>query len=57
MEDHLWGPLIICVALFVAILANFIFRLQDALGHTGVNPMSFKNAWLEAGNRSTRFGK
>ncbi|ODN72969.1 hypothetical protein L202_08372 [Cryptococcus amylolentus CBS 6039] len=51
--DLLWGPLLICAALFIAILANFIFRLQDAKKHTGINPLSFQNAWYQAGVKST----
>ncbi|WVR07537.1 hypothetical protein IAU60_004579 [Kwoniella sp. DSM 27419] len=49
----LWGPLLICLALFVAILVNFIFRLKEAKSHTGVNPLSLQNAWYEAGVKST----
>lgn len=48
--DQLWGPLLICIALFVAILANFIFRLADARkAHDGQNPLDFKLAWAKAG--------
>jgi hypothetical protein len=44
--DQLWGPLLICVALFVAILANFLFRLAEARkAHHGENPLSFSKAW------------
>ncbi|KIR42004.1 hypothetical protein I307_06438 [Cryptococcus deuterogattii 99/473] len=51
--DLLWGPIFICLALFVAILANFIFRLHEAKKHTGVNPLSFTYAWNEAGTKSS----
>ncbi|KAK8854738.1 hypothetical protein IAR55_003477 [Kwoniella newhampshirensis] len=47
--DLLWGPLVICLALFVAILVNFIFRLTEARRQMGVNPMSLQNAWYHAG--------
>nr|XP_031864088.1 uncharacterized protein CI109_000732 [Kwoniella shandongensis]KAA5531160.1 hypothetical protein CI109_000732 [Kwoniella shandongensis] len=47
--DLLWGPLFICLALFVAILANFVFRLTEARRQMGVNPLSFQNAWYQAG--------
>ena len=47
-SDLIWGPMFICVALFVAILANFIFRIQQAKEHTGINPMSITNAWAHA---------
>jgi len=43
--DLLWGPLFICLALFVAISANFIFRLQETRKQTGVDPLSIRNAW------------
>ncbi|KAK1927237.1 putative vacuole fusion, non-autophagic-related protein [Papiliotrema laurentii] len=46
--DNLWGPLFICLALFVAILANFIFRVHQAREHIGSNPMSFSTAWTHA---------
>jgi hypothetical protein len=49
--------LFICLALFVAILTNFIFRLQQVQENTGVNPLSFSNAWYEAGVRSSWLGK
>ncbi|WVO14358.1 hypothetical protein L204_101991 [Cryptococcus depauperatus] len=45
--DFLWGPLIICAALFVAVLANFIFRFHEVQRNTGVNPLSFQNAWQQ----------
>lgn len=51
--DLLWGPIFICLALFIAILANFIFRLHEAKKHTGVNPLSFTYAWNEAGTKSS----
>lgn len=52
--DQLWGPLLICAALFVAILVNFIVRVQDAKQkHGGANPLSFANAWKVAGEKST----
>lgn len=52
--DQLVGPLLICVALFIAILANFIFRLVEARkAQPGVNPLSFTNAWQVAGKEST----
>jgi hypothetical protein len=44
----MWGPMFICAALFIAILANFIFRLQQAHEKTGVNPMSLQYAWSQA---------
>lgn len=55
--DTLVGPMLICVALFVAILANFVFRLQESHKHTGINPMSFQNAWQQAGLKSSWVGK
>jgi hypothetical protein len=55
--DTLLGPLLICAALFIAILANFIFRLRESHKHTGINPMSFQNAWYEAGIKSSWVGK
>lgn len=51
--DLLWGPIFICLALFIAVLANFIFRLHEAKKHTGVNPLSFTYAWNEAGAKSS----
>ena len=57
LADTLLGPLLICAALFIAILANFIFRLKESHKHTGVNPMSFQNAWYEAGIKSSWVGK
>nr|XP_019006710.1 uncharacterized protein I203_00303 [Kwoniella mangroviensis CBS 8507]OCF70171.1 hypothetical protein I203_00303 [Kwoniella mangroviensis CBS 8507] len=51
--DLLWGPMFICLALFVAILANFIFRFREARKEIGVNPLSFQNAWYEAGVKSS----
>lgn len=52
--DQLWGPILICLALFVAILVNFIVRLQDAREkHGDTNPLSFANAWKVAGEKST----
>ncbi|KAL0247132.1 hypothetical protein I308_104167 [Cryptococcus tetragattii IND107] len=51
--DLLWGPIFICLALFIAILANFIFRLHEAKKHTGINPLSFTYAWNEAGTKSS----
>ncbi|OWT38558.1 hypothetical protein J008_04381 [Cryptococcus neoformans] len=51
--DLLWGPIFICFALFIAILANFIFRLHEAQQHTGFNPLSFKYAWNEAAIKSS----
>ncbi|WWC63359.1 uncharacterized protein I303_105959 [Kwoniella dejecticola CBS 10117] len=51
--DLLWGPMLICLALFVAILANFIFRFQEARKELGVNPLSLQNAWYEAGVKSS----
>lgn len=54
--DQLWGPLIICAALFVAILANFILKLEEAKkAHEGLglNPLSFAHAWKVAGQKST----
>lgn len=53
IADLLWGPICICAALFIAILANFIFRLQESHREIGVHPMSFRNAWDVAGNRSS----
>lgn len=29
LEDQLWGPLLICAAMFIAILANFIIRVRE----------------------------
>ncbi|CAD6578988.1 MAG: hypothetical protein TREMPRED_002324 [Tremellales sp. Tagirdzhanova-0007] len=55
--DLVWGPMFISVALLIAVLANFIFRIQEAHRQTGVNPMSFQNAWYQAGLRSSRIGK
>ncbi|GFZ50929.1 hypothetical protein JCM24511_08687 [Saitozyma sp. JCM 24511] len=55
--DLLAGPLFICAALFVAILVNFVLRLQQAREKTGVNPLSLSNAWYEAGVRSSWVGK
>jgi len=55
--DMLWGPLSICLALFIAILVNFIFRFQEAHRTTGANPLSFQNAWVQAGLRSSWVGK
>ncbi|KAK4688441.1 hypothetical protein P7C73_g1673, partial [Tremellales sp. Uapishka_1] len=55
--DLLWGPLCICLAIFVAILANFIFRIQEARRETGANPLSFQNAWYQAGQKSSWMGK
>lgn len=52
MLDLLWGPIFICFALFIAILANFIFRLHEAQQHTGLNPLSLKYAWNEAGMKN-----
>ena len=46
--DNMWGPMFICAALFIAILANFVFRLQQAHEKTGVNPMSLQYAWSQA---------
>ncbi|WOO77093.1 Vacuolar transporter chaperone 3 [Vanrija pseudolonga] len=52
--DQLWGPLFICAALFIAILANFILKLEEAKkAHNGTNPLSFANAWAVAGQKST----
>lgn len=52
--DQLWGPILICAALFVAILVNFIVRLQDAREkHGNTNPLSLTNAWKVAGEKST----
>lgn len=45
MLDTLAGPLLICAALFIAILVNFVFRVQESKNHLGVNPMSFRYAW------------
>jgi hypothetical protein len=28
-KDQLWGPLLICAAMFIAILANFIIRVRE----------------------------
>lgn len=50
--DMLIGPLFICLSLFVAILANFILRVQESKRVTGVNPMSFQYAWQQSGTRS-----
>ncbi|WVQ82118.1 hypothetical protein IAT38_004246 [Cryptococcus sp. DSM 104549] len=54
--DNLWGPLLICAAIFVAILVNFVFRLAEAKRHTGINPMSFQNAWYQAGVKGAWIG-
>lgn len=51
--DLLWGPIFICFALFIAILANFIFRLHEAQQQAGFNPLSFKYAWNEAAIKSS----
>lgn len=51
--DQLWGPLFICAVLFVAILANFVFRLADALDTQGENPLSITKAWAAAGGPRT----
>ncbi|EIW68199.1 hypothetical protein TREMEDRAFT_57249 [Tremella mesenterica DSM 1558] len=50
--DLLVGPLLICAALFIAVLANFIFRLQEARQHTNLNPLSFHVAWAMAQSKS-----
>lgn len=55
--DTLVGPVLICAALFIAILSNFVFRLQESHKHTGINPMSFQNAWYQAGLKSSWGGK
>ncbi|ORY35514.1 putative vacuole fusion, non-autophagic-related protein [Naematelia encephala] len=52
--DHFWGPMLICVALFVAILANFIFRIIEAKQHNGVHPLSFSAAWQAASLQGSR---
>lgn len=49
LADVLYGPIFICVALFTAILANFIFRLKQAEKATESNPLSFASAWSAAG--------
>jgi hypothetical protein len=55
--DQLWGPLFICAALFIAILANFIFRLRAAQNASNANPLSFHAAWAVAGEKSSFFGR
>lgn len=49
--DVLAGPLLICGALFVAILANFIFRAQEAQKQSGLHPLAFAKVWEHAGSR------
>ena len=49
--DVLAGPLLICCALFVAILANFIFRAQEAQKQSGLHPLAFAKVWEHAGSR------
>ena len=49
--DVLAGPLLICGALFVAILANFIFRAQEAHKQTGLHPLAFRQDWAHAGTK------
>ncbi|WVR00060.1 hypothetical protein IAU59_007202 [Kwoniella sp. CBS 9459] len=51
--DVLWGPMFICAALFIAILVNFVFRLTEARREIGANPLSFQNAWYQAGVKSS----
>lgn len=29
LTDQLWGPLLICAAMFIAILTNFIVRVRE----------------------------
>ncbi|ORX38460.1 putative vacuole fusion, non-autophagic-related protein [Kockovaella imperatae] len=43
--DIVWGPLAICVALFFAILINFIVRVQEAKRVSGVSVVSFTQVW------------
>lgn len=49
--DVLLGPMLICAALFIAILANFVFRVQESHKHTGVNPLSVLSTWEHAGTK------
>ena len=43
--DVVWGPMVICVALFVAILVNFIVRVQEAKKVSGVSVLSPAQVW------------
>ena len=51
--ELLWGPLCICAALFVAILTNFVLRLNQAREAHGdeslLQTVSLMRAWSVAG--------
>lgn len=48
--DLLVGPLVISASLFIAILANFILKVIESREKTGVDPLSFYQAWAVAKN-------
>jgi hypothetical protein len=43
--------LLICAALFIAILANFVFRAKEAQKQSGLHPLAFAQVWEHAGSR------
>lgn len=50
--DVLVGPLIICAALFIAILANFVLRLRESETTTGIHPLSLMSVWKHASEKN-----